>query len=919
MKAPKRYLAVAITVLAATVCTGAAHARSRGIHTIRHVVIIIQENRSFDSYFGTFPGADGIPMRHGVPTVCVPDPLRHRCVRPFHDPRLVNDGGPHDQTAYATDFDGGRMDGFIRARESCTNALDPRDCIANLSVDMMGYHDRREIPNYWAYARHYVLQDHMFEPDASWSLPAHLYLVSEWSALCADGNPFSCTSNIEDPGLPTDIGPPHPAPQYSWTDLTYLLHRHHVSWGYYIKTGPEPDCETGAMFCQYHPQDPRTPGIWNPLPSFEDVQQDDQLGNIRDTSAFYSALRRDRLPAVSWVIPSGIVSEHPTSSIRTGQAYVTRLINAVGRSPAWKSTAIFLTWDDWGGFFDHVETTGNRRERVRVPRPRSGHQPVRPAPPDRPSAAQLRRLREVHRGRLPVLPAAESEDRRSPRPASGRPRARARAGGPPSGLRLRREAAAAADPAALSTLAQPVMTTAGGSEVSPTVADAGPGLWRSSWPAEDGGPQRRQVPAGASGLRVRPGETLRLAAWRDAFATTMVVLRDPGEVFVLRHTIGRRPFADDTTAWLELVDPLTLEPIARSTELPGGPFWPGGVAAHADGSLIVVHGRHCHRLSPGLDVVASRELPQPRPYNSFVVLPDGVVAMKDLDRGLREPSRMTLLDPETLEPVCADVYVPEPAIGRLSADGATLYVAGATTMWRYAWNGAGLERDERWQLRYHGGAGHGYAWDPVIAGGQLWALDNGAHDYATTMRAAARCAGPVRLVRVSLRDADDWEAVEVCGLARGAVSNPPLYDVERRIAIAYDSANGIVGAFRFGDALTPLWRRRLAHAGHMIQFPSTGQVILHDFRAPAVTASRGARAIGRRWAGPARSRMVRRAAARVCHDDVVVVDIETGAECARAPVPSMFQSVLFPAPGFARDLYWCTFSTLARLEVAGAR
>jgi phospholipase C len=135
-------------------------------------------------------------------------------VRPFHDPHDVNYGGPHEQAAFNTDYDSGRMDGFVRARETCRNILDPKDCIATLPVDMMGYHDQREIPSYWAYARQFVLHDHMFEPNASWSLPAHLFLVSEWSALCIrPGDPFSCSSNIEDPGLPPDLGPPRtPAP-----------------------------------------------------------------------------------------------------------------------------------------------------------------------------------------------------------------------------------------------------------------------------------------------------------------------------------------------------------------------------------------------------------------------------------------------------------------------------------------------------------------------------------------------------------------------------------------------------------------------------------------------------------------------------------------------------------------------------------
>ncbi|HEY2159963.1 MAG TPA: alkaline phosphatase family protein [Solirubrobacteraceae bacterium] len=347
-------LACAIGALAATPNALAA----QGIHKIKHVVIIMQENRSFDSYFGTYPGADGIPglARNRGRLPCVPDPLRHRCQRPFHDPHDVNQGGPHEQLAFSTDYDNGRMDGFVRAREHCTNALDPRDCMASLSVDMMGYHDQREIPNYWAYARNFVLQDHMFEPVASWSLPAHLFLLSEWSAHCmTPANPFSCKNNIELPGLPMDIGPPHSTPpDYAWTDLTYMFDRHNVSWGYYIKKGPEPDCEDAQDFCTYKPQSARTPGIWNPLPNFDTVRQDHQLGNIRDASAFYSAVRRGRLPAVSWVIPSGIVSEHPTSSIKAGQAYVTNLINAIGHSPDWKSTAIFLTWDDWGGFYDHV-------------------------------------------------------------------------------------------------------------------------------------------------------------------------------------------------------------------------------------------------------------------------------------------------------------------------------------------------------------------------------------------------------------------------------------------------------------------------------------------------------------------------------------------------------------------------------------
>ena len=167
------------------------------------MVMIVQENRSFDSYFGTFPGADGIPLRDGIPSVCVPDRLRNGCQRPYHDPADASTGGPHSKKHAAMDTDGGKMDGFIRSLEGGPDVCPPKG-----SPDVMGYHTAQEIPNYWAYARQFVLQDHMFESVASWSLPEHLFMVSEWSAYCAvAGDPFSCRNatqrvfNPEDPAV----------------------------------------------------------------------------------------------------------------------------------------------------------------------------------------------------------------------------------------------------------------------------------------------------------------------------------------------------------------------------------------------------------------------------------------------------------------------------------------------------------------------------------------------------------------------------------------------------------------------------------------------------------------------------------------------------------------------------------------------
>ncbi len=354
-------VAATVTLVAAT-ATSAAHRPEptlTGIHKIRHIVIVMQENRSFDSYFGTYPGADGLPKH-----LCVPNPRKGGCERPFHDTSPINYGGPHDHIDAVRDVDGGKMDGFVGQAENatvqhCKTHVDSPACSFEPEhPDVMGYHDWHEIPNYWTYARHFVLQDHFFQADASWSLPGHLYLVSAWSARCAiKGDPMSCRNAVQAPGSPP--GEPQnttgAVPDYAWTDLTYLLHKYGVSWRYYVFKGTQPDCDDDAMFCKALPQDSKTPGIWNPLPYFDTVAQDGQRENVAPFDDFLQAAKTGTLPAVSWLAPAQAVSDHPPASIRRGQAYVTGVIDAIMRSKDWDSTAIFLAWDDWGGFYDHVK------------------------------------------------------------------------------------------------------------------------------------------------------------------------------------------------------------------------------------------------------------------------------------------------------------------------------------------------------------------------------------------------------------------------------------------------------------------------------------------------------------------------------------------------------------------------------------
>ena len=168
--------------------------------------------------------------------------------------------------------------------------------------------------------------------------------------------PASCINSSDQPaGLAFGFSSnAWPAVHYDWTDLTYLLHRAHVSWKYYLDQGNQPDCADGAIVCTPVQQQPGVPGIWNPLVSFDTVHADGQLGNIVALSDLARDARVGRLPAVSWGMPNAVDSEPPPARVSTGQAYVTRLINSIMRGPDWSSTAIFLSWDDWGGFYDHV-------------------------------------------------------------------------------------------------------------------------------------------------------------------------------------------------------------------------------------------------------------------------------------------------------------------------------------------------------------------------------------------------------------------------------------------------------------------------------------------------------------------------------------------------------------------------------------
>ncbi|MFM7525965.1 MAG: hypothetical protein ACKO48_05580 [Actinomycetota bacterium] len=407
------------------------------------------------------------------------------------------------------------------------------------------------------------------------------------------------------------------------------------------------------------------------------------------------------------------------------------------------------------------------------------------------------------------------------------------------------------------------------------------------WLAEDGGPRRQQWAAGAR-LEVRQGESLR-ALNRSMMVLTMVVTPSPDEVFALCHTGG-----DDAESWVERLHPTTLETIAASERLRGGPAWPGGIAVHDSGDLHVVFGNHAHRLTRDLQRVASRELPRPRPYNSFVTLPDGHLVTKDFagsrpGNELNEPyvpTQLVVLDPHDLR-IVAELDLPEASIARLSASDNDVYVVGTTSLWRAVWDGARLRlADFRGEYRHL--QGQGYGWDAVITDDDAWFLDNGesTHKFAGTLRGVGTATAPLHLVRVRL-STGQVSLTEICGLPGGVVANPPVVDERRNMVVGFDSGNGILAGFSYDErSVARVWSCEQNHGSHMLLYPQSGEFVSahHD-------AERGI-------------------------EQVVVREITTGKETCRVDTGSPIQSVVFPACGWQRDFYWCSMLGVSRVTVA---
>lgn len=412
--------------------------------------------------------------------------------------------------------------------------------------------------------------------------------------------------------------------------------------------------------------------------------------------------------------------------------------------------------------------------------------------------------------------------------------------------------------------------------------------WKSSWSGEDGGPKRRQIATNVSIPRLTNSKQLEVVS-RDAVAMTMPIVGPNDELFLQRVMPGL-----ESVAWVERIDPLTLKPLAQSEQLAGGPMWPGGMAAHANGTLYVVFGNHAHRLATDLTVIASVELPRVRPYNSFVILPSGHIATKDFSGPLpgqpngtpMDNTELLILDPNDLR-IVARLELNEPSIARLSADGNNIYIVGDHSLIRVTWNGESLSVDETFNARYRTLEGQTFGWDTVITDDDAWFLDNGEGTqlFAGSFRGVGISTAPLHLVRVNKQTAH-ITLTEICGLPNGIVANPPVVDTKRQIVVGFDSGNGVISGFDYDeDSVTLRWSHEQNHACHMLLIPETGQIVTADYR-PELGC-----------------------------EQVVVLDITTGTEVARVSTTSPIQSAVFPAIGPHGDIYWCSMTTITRITV----
>jgi phospholipase C len=308
--------------------------------TIEHIVVIVQENRTVDNLFNGLPGANtvqsGKNMRGeeiGLQPVSLTAPYDLS----------------HGHSGWVADYDHGKMDGFSTEHENCNGK---GDC-PKRDVAAYGYVPRSEIKPYWDMALKYTFADNMFQTNQGPSFPAHQYLISGTSTIDnishlkaaenptdprREGRQGGCNSvrgatvvTIDQRGVEGRAV----YPCFDRISIMDLMNQREVSWHYYQEYGGS--------------------GLWHAVDAIKTIQEGPSYENVRWPSAqVLKDIALDRLADVTFVTPSAAESDHAGTNNGTGPSWVASIVNAIGKSSYWNNTAIIVTWDDWGGWYDHV-------------------------------------------------------------------------------------------------------------------------------------------------------------------------------------------------------------------------------------------------------------------------------------------------------------------------------------------------------------------------------------------------------------------------------------------------------------------------------------------------------------------------------------------------------------------------------------
>ena len=387
VRASRGLLVLTLSCVALVACAGGGspgsvtgvlpfHRNPTSASPIKHVIIVIQENRSFDNLFATFPGANGTTTGN---LEAVPPSLQGQCPYPYATSIPLKDstlyvgndyehryetGNPSRPGGFLVDLDGGRMDGFDLSYIPASSKI---DCTGPYQ-----YVDPSEIPEYWTLASDYVLADNTFQTQGSGTFTAHQDLIAagtvvNYPVLSSSSQnsvidnptywyPWGCDANgakavtsliTTDLQYLFDSGP---FPCYQYATMRDLLDNDGVSWKYYTE-------QVYGWQDKKH-KNGNTPGIWNAFDAIQAVRYGKEWGKrvVWPDTKLFTDIHNGRLPAVSWITPDAPNSDHPQEKCKcdNGPSWVAQIVNAVGRSKYWNSSAMIVLWDDWGGFYDHV-------------------------------------------------------------------------------------------------------------------------------------------------------------------------------------------------------------------------------------------------------------------------------------------------------------------------------------------------------------------------------------------------------------------------------------------------------------------------------------------------------------------------------------------------------------------------------------